>query len=188
MGGPGPRGPPSRVCDRPPRLLIPPRPIAQGDAPTLDSPGCLAVGPGCCPASGDASCGDPALCWHPHLLSGAGTTLFPSLSRALWTLSSGPSLVDLTEPGLPDSQFPGVKSQTLPSLASARGLYICYTDVVQISRYYYFPTYSACAKLGCHPLPGKAHIGTLGASNLSSTPGFICTSNYTHSVPVSMVL
>lgn len=74
---------------------------------------------------------DPALSWHPHLLSGAGATLFPSLSWAFWTLSPGPSLVDLTESGLPVS-FPVKVTDSFPGLASSRGLYICYIDVVWI--------------------------------------------------------
>lgn len=97
----------------------------------------------------------------------------PSQSGAHCILCPGPS--DRIRPSCP---FPR-ESHRLFSLPRQRpwAVPVLHGCGVDLSRYYYFPIYLACAKLGCHLLPGKAHMVTLRASSLCSKHTSICTPN-----------
>lgn len=152
-----------------PLLPIPPRPVGQGGRPGPGFPlGCLPARPPGAPPGGD-----PALPWRAHLRSRAGTTLLPSQSGAHWIFCPGPS--DRIRPSCP---FPR-ESHRLFSLPRQRlwAVPVLHGCGIDLSRYYYFPIHLACAKLGCHLLPGKARMVTFRASSLCSKHTSICTPN-----------
>lgn len=148
-----------------PRLLIPPRPSAQGSAPSLDTlwlPGLAPAGPPRTPPAGTPpSPGSPTFCLGP------GPPFSPPRLGPSGLAARGLLFVDLTESGLPDGQFP-CECHRLFSLA--RWVPVGCTFVTSM-RYrclliLLFPNILSVCQTHCHLLPGKAHRVILEASSL----------------------